>query len=298
MRLIHLVVLFLIPTFIYATDWVLFTENWSRTPKLEYLKKNLPRIYWDILSASTDEEAKNLWGYAVNFDEVAKAIIVPETLLSCLTDAFRVPPPFKISSPSERWVVHSGIQHTYGYLFSNLITRYGYKRERWTLPTIDQGFGFKQPTIHPNPKKGSLFYNVTILAAKIVGIKMSKTLQSKTALEIKKFKPDPNKHIRIEERIQGANPATLYTDFYLFGNSNQKSGALLVYSVKTKIDKNPKLITLFPVDLAFVNRMIEPHNFGNNKPIQLRYNAYLNGLYQNSQLIGVRKLYYGKTKNR
>ena len=57
------------------------------------------------------------------------------------------------------------------------------------------------------------------------------------------------------------------------GNSH-----LLIYSVYDSAQKKASLITAFPVAEAFVRTVLDPGGLGRGKPVQTRYNAWVDGL--------------------
>jgi len=50
---------------------------------------------------------------------------------------------------------------------------------------------------------------------------------------------------------------------------------LLIYSLLDTNSNLERLITVFPVKLDVYKSLLEPTNFGNDRPVSLRYNGYL-----------------------
>ena len=55
----------------------------------------------------------------------------------------------------------AALNHTYGYLFSEVPTPYGYKRARFVKGIIEKGFGLPVGLFSGIPQKGTLLSNLT-----------------------------------------------------------------------------------------------------------------------------------------
>jgi hypothetical protein len=243
---------------------------------------------------SNRKEWLNLWGYCINFDELAKGIIISPKIIDPLIDWFS-PPSGKPFVANDREINHAGIQHTYGYLFSNLKTSFGYKRARWVRDTLDRGFGLPIGTLSPLPKAGSLFSNATYFAGRIAfkgDADLLKTLDKDAAKAVSpailKYDFDSLKPIRLEETVKTeTGNVVIRTDFVRFphpveGDTNTH---WLIYSIadqrtsaKEKHLPAAQLITAFPVETSFVESALAADDLGESKPIVTRYNAYVEGL--------------------
>lgn len=237
---------------------------------------------------ATTPQIFGFWGTSINFDEAAKAEIVNTSVLTAIGSLAGV--------PMNGRNVHAGLAHTYGYLLSNLMTPYGYKRERWTLPTIDQGFGWHRGPIAPVPPQGTLLTNVTLLAGKIAFRDDAKRLQKLTATltsaapEIVALDTSKLRIRRLTETVtlpgdQKAGVTTrtikLYTDLVKLPQAPSAATALthiLVYSIADTAVDGRRLITLFPMTDVAANGVFTPANLGAEKPVVTRYNAYVPGL--------------------
>src|SRR5262245_47126296 len=86
------------------------------------LRKLCPPVYRQIVQERKRPEVLSLWGRSSNVDENAGKVIVHPAILRAIGELAGVPMPGRI--------VHAGLQHTYGYLFSLIETPYGFKRDR------------------------------------------------------------------------------------------------------------------------------------------------------------------------
>lgn len=71
--------------------------------------------------------------------------------------------------PFHRDLAHAGLTHTYGYLFSNTVTPYGLKRDRWINGDIAAVLGIDRRWLTGNPPAGTLLANATYCFASIAG---------------------------------------------------------------------------------------------------------------------------------
>lgn len=222
---------------------------------------------------------KSLWGQSINFDEGARAIIIPNEIVDLLLKLAGAP------ARQDR-IVHAGFEHTYGYLLSNLSTPYGYKRARWVRPDIENGFGLPRGSMGPLAENGGLFSNVTYFAGKIAfrGETLAlRTLENGRGVSpvVKAFDYASLSLTRLEETIALPSGRTvkLRTDFVPFLNGEfGGNGEVLIYSVKDSEVELPYLISMFPVASSFRNGALNPANLGEGKPIQTRYNAFVPGV--------------------
>ena len=145
---------------------------WAGAARLLSAEADAGRDVGPVFAARTpgllrqlDADAANpalleLWGESINYDELANGEIVrPETLafLAARLGA---------AGPRGR-IIHAGLEHTYGYLFSLLPTKFGFKRARWVRPDIEQGLGLPRGAAGPAPSEGTLLSNITCLAGGI-----------------------------------------------------------------------------------------------------------------------------------
>jgi hypothetical protein len=198
--------------------------------------------------------------------------------------------------------MHAGLEHTYGYLFSLLPTKFGFKRARWVRPDIEEGLGLPKGSVGPAPMQGTLLSNVTCLAGGLAlrGDKGTGDLLAKACAHspaaIKKFRPAAATRPRLSETVSlpGGRKVTLRTDFVPFLNAAGGNTHLLVYSVSDSSMKRAYLVTAFPVNAGFVNSVTDPAGLGGDKPVQTRYNAYVEGFTGVAGLKGFRAVSFIK----
>lgn len=267
------------------------------TPKIlwETLKTRLPALATQIERDEKREELKRLWTHSQNYDEFAKAEILHPWVINALEGAFGV-------FPSRGREVHAGLEHVYGYLFSILKTPFGYKRARWVRGQIERGLGLPEGLLSPATSEGTLFANVTYLAAKIAlrddagAQKALKTAQTAVSKKIKSLSLAGRPVFRVTETATAKDAmgarrlVEIRTDLVALNPLPAPPPAapppqappqdwLLVYSVKDpSMGPGAKLVTLFPVDAAFKEKMLASGVFGSDKPVQARYNAWIPGL--------------------
>lgn len=231
--------------------------------------------------AQLEQDGRNpvwldFWGQSLNWDEIIKQPIVDPRILDPLFLTTHAP-------PRQDRIVHAGIMHVYGYLFSNSTTPYGYKRARWVDGEIEAGLGFPRGVFSPTPPGGTQFANVTYLLARIalVGEGVDRMLlKNISSLDgsLLSYRFQDLEVTRLEETL---GEMTLRSDFVEFPHPplpGHQNTHLLIYSVKENSRTPAKLFTAFPVSRAFVNTALNEHNQGLNLPISSRYNAYVPGV--------------------
>lgn len=270
--------------------WALMVKESEETQTsiLDIVKKRSPALYTQILNDSEDHELLNFWGQSLNFDSGAKKQIINDSFIADLHAQFGLANP----TSNQFKVVHAGITHTYGYLFSILNTPYGFKRKRWTLPTLNYAFALQRGALSPETIEGGLLSNVTFFAGTLAFKNDSDRLLLKrlnnVASEIKKFN---YYSLNIEHLDEELPNHTLRTTLLRlpFKKELEENDYLLIYSIVDKQLKKESLITVFPITTEAYNKIITPEALGINQPIVIRYNAYLEGL-MGQKLSGVRKL--------
>jgi len=280
----------------------LIATSEAGNPVTPMLEKLLPRLAAQIKADGQKSDLKDLWGLSINFDENAKGIIVHPAIIQSLAELFGVPAP-----QGESRVVHAGMEHTYGYLFSILKTPYGFKRARWVQGEIEEGFRLPKGTLGPLSSEGSLFTNVTTFIGTIAFRTEANEMEAVrreakgAAQQIRKFKFSELKPVRLMEKVDVANDngkvrtVKLLTDFVPFLNQSNPAGNthLLIYTVKDPFHHEAQLISAFPVQTAFVQRALEPKGLGKSQPIVTRYNAFVEGLSGFTKT-GERTIYSGR----
>lgn len=279
----------------------LISESEAGHPLLPVLQESLPDLVTQIQNDSKNPYFKQLWGQSINFDEFAKGIIVHPEIIQTLNKLFNI----QTAAAPDR-VVHAGLEHVYGYLFSVLKTPYGYKRARWVKPTLEQGFELASKTLGPTPPEGTLFSNLTYFLGKIAFRSDPKELRTlnrgiKTAGKVPAtLVTFPYKKLKITRLVETVWVPTnsnesrkvfLRTDFVPFEQvpQGQSNSHLLIYSVVDPDQGGARLVTAFPVESSFVQKGLKPEFLGNNQPIKARYNAYVEGL-SGHELTGERQV--------
>ncbi len=256
----------------------LLEESQAGRPLEPTLEALLPVLSRQIREAATQPEILELWGRSINFDESAKGLIVEPAILDNLLAWAKAP------ARQDRFV-HAGIEHTFGYLFSLLRTSYGYKRARWVTGEIDRGLALGSAVIHPAPAGGTLFWNVTTLLTRIAlrdsapAQRSIDAIRKKVSHELLKWRPAGLEVIRLVETLQAPRPIEIRTDFVKFPHpTGTPNTHLLIYSIRDGAQAEPRLISAFPVEPSFVERATDPGTLGDQKPVQTRYNAWIDGV--------------------
>ncbi|MCX5790604.1 MAG: hypothetical protein NTY45_00040, partial [Elusimicrobia bacterium] len=102
----------------------------------------------------------------------------------------------------------------------------------------------------------------------------------------------PLRSTRLSEEVAlpGGRKVTLRTDFVPFAKVSGGNSQLLIYSVYDSGRHRAYLITAFPVNDGFVKSVIFPAGLGAGKPVQTRYNAYVEGLTDAGKFKGTRSV--------
>jgi hypothetical protein len=242
------------------------------------LKARCPHIYRQIVHDRRYPELLALWGRCVDVDENVGQVIVHPAILTAIGALGGV--------PMRGRIVHAGLQHTYGYLFSLIETPYGRKRTRWVTPDLERSFGLDLSLLGERPRAGSLLANVTWFLGNIVYRDLPRDLrrlrrkQRAAAPELVGYDYAGLDVWRLEERaavtVGGMERRILLqTDVVRYPRSIADKGevALLIYSVQRGERATLKLITAFPIGAealaqlqASARRKIRP---------RARYNAYV-----------------------
>ncbi|OGR42289.1 MAG: hypothetical protein A2X35_00880 [Elusimicrobia bacterium GWA2_61_42] len=232
-----------------------------------------------------------LWGESINYDELANGVIVHPGILSFIASRLGAAQP-------RGKIAHAGLEHTYGYLFSLLPTKFGFKRARWVRPDLEDGLGLRRGSAGPAPAEGTLLANITCLAGSIAlkddaaaSAELSKVLPHCGA-SIRAYASRPVRRGRLTEEtvLPGGRKIVLRTDFAPFLKAAGGNSHLLVYSVYDSARGRASLISAFPVNEGFVKNAISPAGLGAGKPVQTRYNAYVEGLTGAGKFKGLRSV--------
>lgn len=267
---------------------------------VKIFKKNIPFIFKQFNLDKKTDTFISLWGEAKNFDDNAKAQIVTPTIIQCLAQQLKVKKPLQKQDNFD--TVHAGLQHTYAYLFSNLMTPYGFKRARWTKDDLEKGFNLPAGTLTPKTQTGAFLTNVTYLFAQFSFLDQPQLIEvlKKEGLKNKNLSEEIIKLSAKEYEIKNLKETlaqgdyVVNTTFIKFKNlpSSTQNTHLLIYWIEDLNLNKRFFITGFPVENSFVIRALDPKNLGDNKPISLRYNAWVPALSNSKEtLIGKRELF-------
>jgi len=254
-------------------------------------KAHVPGILKQLDSARANPAVLKLWGESINYDELANGEIVDPRILGFIAARGGA------AQPRGR-LMHAGLEHTYGYLFSLLQTKFGFKRARWVRPDIEDGLGLPRGSAGPSPSKGTLLANVTCLAGGIslkddpAALALLKKVSSGCASAERAFISRKTARTRLTETVAlpGGRTVALRTDFVPFKKSSGGNTHLLVYSVYDSAAGQAYLVTAFPVNAGFMQSTLDPAGLGPEKPVQTRYNAYVEGLTGVEKVTGTREV--------
>lgn len=271
----------------YWSDLVSQSVNTKRSI-LKILEEKDPALYKQIVNDSADPILQSFWGLSQNFDSGAKKKILDDQLITDLQAQFGI--------KNDNFIVHAGITHTYGYLFSVLQTPYGQKRKRWTDPTLNYAFSFSRNSLSPETMEGGLLSNITyfagVLAFKNEADRKDLRNLKNVSSEILNFDYSKLSVENLEEQIisNRGNVAALRTTLVRlpFKKEGEENDYLLIYSIIHPNNKKEVLITIFPIKKDAYKKIAAEESLGANQPIMVRYNAYLGGLMEQT-LTGSRK---------
>jgi polar amino acid transport system substrate-binding protein len=282
-----------------ACYWQTLTDELNKNAANSEKVEELLQTKAPELVAMLREDAKaaglfDLWAVSRNFDDGAKAEIVSPAIVTAIG---------KIAArPMLGREVHAGLMHSYAYLLSNLLTPYGYKRERWTTTTIEDGFGLARATIAPVPQQGTLLANITALvgpiafrydAPQLAALSAAVKGASPELRDLRRLDLETLDLHRLTETVEipvkvdptskaAAHQMILRTDVVRFPKSVKPADArlthLLIYSVKDAANGEARLITVFPVEQSTVDQLFNPRDLGERLPVKARYNAVVPGI--------------------
>ncbi|MFO0969251.1 MAG: hypothetical protein U0793_27155 [Gemmataceae bacterium] len=243
---------------------------------LAVLRRLCPEIHRQIRSDARRPQFLRLWGRCVNIDENAGAVIVHPAILRLIGAL--------AGTPMRPPIVHAGLEHTYGYLFSLIDTPYGRKRDRWLSTAIERGFGLDPTSFDAAPWHGTLLGNVTWFLAHVVLRRHPRVLrrledeQDAVAPDVRTLAYEGLTVRRIVEEPEGLS-VRLLTDLIDFPRPPADTTAestLLAHAVQHG-RRPPRLLTMFPMRPQAVEELLASVRLGAVE-IRTRYNAYLRGL--------------------
>jgi hypothetical protein len=250
---------------------------------LPVLHRQCPHVYRQIARDSQFPGLLSLWGRSVNVDENVGQIIVDPAILQAIGELAGVP----LRSP----IVHAGLEHTYGYLFSQIKTPFGFKRDRWLSGRLERGFGLEPSLFSDDPRHGTLLANLTWFLAQIVYRDRQRTLQRLVAVSraaapaIVDYEYAQLSACRITEQVvlttKSRREVSLITDLVPFPHAPSQPSAdstLLIYSSQNGTRSPLKLVTAFPVTAKTADEIKASVPKRGMVEVRLRYNAYVPGL--------------------
>lgn len=243
----------------------------------------LARVAPGVL-AQLDRDAKapatlTVWGAALNHNQLAGGKLSDEPIVAlAIIDELTARAG---AAPRRDRVVHAGVQHTYGYLFSILSTPFGFKRARWVQPTLDDGFGLPRNTLSPTPAAGTLLGNVTWLAGAIAfagepELAAAHSAPANAAPALQALDVAKLQRKRLTETVEvNGRTVVLRTDFVELPHPTATTSTLLIYSIRD--GSASRLITAFPISASARDKYAGAP-LGDNQPITTQYNAWIDGL--------------------
>jgi len=216
--------------------------------------------------AAAQEVSKRWWTDSTAYDEFAHALILPDPVL----DGLGIP--HETSGDVEH--VSAGMMHTYGYLFSQLKTKYGLKSKRWLDSRVDERLGLPAGTFSALPPQGEFLSNVTAALAYVCGVDAD--LPGATMK-----RPNVKALGAIEESVQWRRPdgstvdavvRTRLVELAPLPGFKSADTHLLVYDYESGGEH--RFVTAFPVEAGFAKTVLEakPTTDAAFKP---RFNFYV-----------------------
>ena len=274
--------------------------------------EKVPGFMAEIDRDGNNKDLLNLWSLSSNIDQsnlTTGIKTIPENLLQYFVSLWNVP------YNSDFTIGHAGLNHTYGYLLSNLYTPYGFKRARYVSGEIEAGFGLPESTFGGLPKEGTLLSNLTYFAGTI-GFRDSTASMTelKSAIASGQIVTVPAladyaycglSVKRLVEVVQNSQfYLELRTDIVQFPNAQTHGSdtALLIYTVDFHApgqEAKPRLVTAFPVQASFATGLFDPTNMmGDQLPIKLKYNLALPVTVPAELMVGKRFIFNESVSNR
>lgn len=253
------------------------------------LERRCPVLARHIAADKARPEIMRLWGQSRNVDESTGRTIVPQPVIQTLGTLAGV----EMRHP----IVHAGVTHTYGYLFSLIDTPYGFKRNRWVRGEVAHTLGLADWILSPQPRTGTLLANATYIAGRIAFQGRRRELQTLRSLrpevpsELLAFPYSALRGHRIVETVaRGRRTLQVVTDLIEAPDALTEM-RLLVYWWSADGDR-ARLITAFPISSNHCAELSAPQRFGRNVEITLRFNGYLAPLGSRARTYrGTRALY-------
>jgi hypothetical protein len=250
--------------------------------------KDIPGFMLQIDRDATSTGLLNLWGLSSNVDvsNLATGLVtIPKNIVQFFVSLWNVPYNTDFTQGS------AALNHTYGYLFSNMYTPYGYKRARYVKGELESGFGITPGMFSGLPTDGTLLSNLTYFTGTIAfrdspasSEDFQDAVTSGQIESIPELVKYPYSSLSVQRLIEVAQNSQFYlelrTDIVNFPHANTEgtNTALLIYSMDFHAPgqvSKPKIITAFPVGASFAAGIFNPTLLGDNVALSLKYNAVL-----------------------
>jgi hypothetical protein len=228
------------------------------------LEDMLPGLAGNLKTAN--EVSVKYWTDSTPYDELAKSYILPDQVMDALG----------IRRETMGGVVHvpAGVMHTYGYLFSQLKTAYGFKGKRWIESRLDERLGLPAESFSPVAPRGEFTSNVTSVLFQLIGVKAKLPRAAK-------LKPAAKVAGRVEQRVTWKTPegktekasvSTYLVALKPLDGFETSDAYLLIYEAASHGEH--RLVTAFPVDGKFAE-MIMKTPASSNPAFKPRFNLYI-----------------------
>jgi hypothetical protein len=254
----------------------------------DILNKDIPGFMTEIDRDGSSKDLLNLWGLSSNVDAsnlLTGALTIPANLIQYFVSLWNVAYNENSTQGS------AALNHTYGYLFSNVWTPYGFKRARYTQGELESGFGITPGMFGGLPTAGTLLSNITYFSGTIAFRDSQASLQDfKDAVADGQIVSVPElinynySALKVRRLVEVAQNSQFYlelrTDIVDFPLTNTQGAdaALLIYTLDFHAPgqvSKPKIITAFPVAASFAAGIFNPAGLGDNVALALKYNAVL-----------------------
>ncbi len=247
--------------------------NDSRITLPEVLAEHHPALLSQIQKDTKESMLLSFWGNSSNIDSNVKKMIISPYIFAELYRMFNLP----LHHSQKQTLAHAGVIHTYGYLFSDLETPYGYKRKRWIDSTLNFAFGFEENSLSPETISGGLLSNVTYFCGMLAFQDKSElALLKNISNEVFTFDYEAVKKKVLIEKVGHFILKTTFVPL-LKKQKDETNDFLLIYTYQDKRLGKEWLITAFPVNARSFEGVSQASTLGLNQKIQLRYNAVIEG---------------------
>jgi hypothetical protein len=274
------------------------------------LTQKIPGFVEQVEKDAKARDLLNLWSLSRNIDEsnLSTGILtVPANIITFLNSILNV------TYNAQSTEGHAGLTHTYGYLFSNAWTPFGYKRLRYVAGETEEGFGLPQGLFSGLPQTGTLLSNLTSFAAPIAfrDSPVSKgefqdVVNSGLITNVPEIANYPYSNLKIKRLVEIVANEKYYlemrTDIVNFPNPNTRGNnrAILIYSIDFRAPEQParpRIVTVFPVDAGFATGLFNPTTLGTSVGLKLKYNAVLPVSIPAEEMVGKRFILNESTSN-